>query len=60
MAELKPCPFCGVVPTLEYNTWVKKFWYSCQNEKCGCQPKTYTHTDKGAVARAWNRRTSDA
>lgn len=21
MAELKPCPFCGVVPTIEWEPW---------------------------------------
>lgn len=57
MSELKPCPFCGELPKLEYGNGIKKYWYVCENEKCSCQPLTYAHKNKGVVTRAWNTRT---
>ena len=57
MSRLKPCPFCGELPKLEYGNGIKKYWYVCENEKCPCQPLTYAHKNKGVVTRAWNTRT---
>ena len=57
MAELLPCPFCGALPKFEYGNGIQKYWYTCENEKCPCQPTTYAHKNKGVVTRAWNTRT---
>ena len=57
MAELLSCPFCGALPKLEYGNGIQKYWYTCENEKCPCQPTTYAHKNKGVVTRAWNTRT---
>jgi hypothetical protein len=54
--ELKPCPFCGAIPILEYGNGINKYWISCQNEKCRIQPMTDAHTNKGVIVREWNRR----
>ena len=60
MTELKPCPFCGKTPTIEYGASIKKYWISCTNDKCACAPCTYAHVNKGVVVRAWNSRDNDA
>ena len=54
--ELKPCPFCGAIPILEYGNGIQKWWYTCDNEKCLVQPTTYAYKSKGGAKRAWNRR----
>ena len=59
MIELKPCPFCGEKPIVEYGNGIKKYWISCQNEKCWVQPNTDAHINRGVVVRFWNRRVSD-
>ena len=57
---LKPCPFCGGLPTLKQLIYAgnkkDKFYYVCENPKCSCQPMTYAHILKAVVTRAWNRR----
>ena len=55
-SNLKPCPFCGAIPTLEYGNGINKWWISCQNEKCRIQPTTDAHINKGVVVREWNKR----
>ena len=59
MSELKPCPFCGVVPTVEFGDEIKKYWISCNNPKCRIQPTTDAHTHKSVIVREWNRRGAD-
>lgn len=54
--KLKPCPFCGGQPIVEYGNGIKKYWICCQNEKCRIQPTTDAHKNKGVVTREWNRR----
>lgn len=54
--ELKPCPFCGELPTIEYIEQFKKWWIECRNEKCAFQPFTSLHINKGVLVREWNRR----
>lgn len=60
MGKLALCPFCGALPTLQYGAGIKKYWYSCENDKCPCQPVTYAHQNKGVVKRAWNKRYTEA
>lgn len=60
MTELKPCPFCGKLPTrnCEANIFTNEpmYWISCVNDKCFIQPCTPMYKTKGADARAWNKR----
>ena len=56
MTELKPCPFCGEKPTVEFEQRILKYWICCKNEKCRIQPSTDAHTYIGVVIREWNRR----
>ena len=37
MTELKPCPFCGGKPTVEFDEGIGKHWICCKNEKCRIQ-----------------------
>ena len=55
MAELKPCPFCGVHPVRECLSDGKEY-IICSNANCPCQPMTVAYKSKGAAARLWNRR----
>ncbi len=62
MAELKPCPFCGEVPTMElfidlYHR--KKFGIECRNEDCDIQPMTAWYADEKDCVKDWNRRAED-
>ena len=54
--ELRPCPFCGAIPTLVYEDNFKKWWIACNNDKCMIQPFTSLHINKGVIVREWNRR----
>ena len=57
MAELKPCPFCGVQPIIVHEfgfTLVK-----CNNFECWIVPSTSHYTDKETAFEAWNRRAED-
>ena len=56
MAELKPCPFCGVVPIVKFDNAIKKYWISCNNPKCRVQSMTDAHINKSVIVREWNRR----
>lgn len=56
MSKLKPCPFCGAIPIIEFGNGIKKYWVCCQNEKCRIQPTTDAHKTKGVVVREWNKR----
>lgn len=60
MTKLKPCPFCGVVPTVEFGNGIQKYWISCDNPKCRIQPTTDAHTNKSVIVREWNRRVDNA
>lgn len=58
--ELKSCPFCGEIPTMEYGNGINKYWIGCNNPKCRIQPMTDAHTNKSVVTREWNRRVDNA
>lgn len=55
-SELKPCPFCGKTPIVEFGNGIKKYWISCNNPKCRVQPTTDAHIKKSVITREWNRR----
>lgn len=55
-ALLKPCPFCGTIPTLEQDPITSRFAIFCDHPKCRIQPSTDFHTNRSVVTREWNRR----
>ena len=68
MAELKPCPFCGNHPDLDFHaSGCKRYFddmgvprdtpilYTVKCPWCGCAIGAYESTD-GAIE-SWNRRT---
>ena len=59
MSNVKPCPFCGELPDVEYFDDIKKYWVTCNNPKCRIQPHTDAHASKAVVVREWNRRKED-
>ena len=59
MADLLPCPFCGVRPARLYLISGKEY-IACLNHKCPCQPETAAYKAKGVAARMWDRRTDNA
>ena len=60
MSKLKPCPFCGEIPKIDYGCEyiddIAKYWIQCNNEKCRIRPCTDMHVYKFVVVREWNRR----
>ena len=60
MNNLLPCPFCGKIPEIEELKYMDgrmdKYYVSCKNDKCACEPMTFAHKNKGVVTRAWNKR----
>ena len=55
MTELKKCPFCGEMPTLEqYNNGM--WWIKCENPKCQIAPFTDMNKSRAVIVREWNRR----
>lgn len=56
MSDLKPCPFCGKLPTLELES--SQSWYvHCDNPDCIASPALMSGTKGGAIE-AWNTRPS--
>ena len=55
MAELKPCPFCGGEPFVDYYDYEKygKTYVICCN---GCHAETFERDTPEEAAEAWNRR----
>lgn len=70
MAELKPCPFCGVTPTIEWDAWedispTSGVFVLEANHKSGCFIRAmngFNSTgrmsayNKTVLKDAWNRR----
>ena len=56
MVELKPCPFSGGKPSVEFCEEIRKHWICCKNEKCRIQPSPDAHAYLNVVVREWNRR----
>ena len=54
--ELKPCPFCGEVPTIDKHPTKKYFSISCWDPNCVCMPKTGWYISEEKAAEAWNER----
>ena len=57
--KLKPCPFCGCVPTgeaFEDMFHRIKFGIECKNADCVIQPMTPWFADKEECIEVWNRR----
>ena len=52
--ELKPCPFCGGVPTLEEKDGTNYYRYRVFCEKCAAS-QAWEHIDRIAISR-WNNR----
>jgi len=55
MNELKPCPFCGVVPELMYSR-LTQHHVSCKFEGCLIQPETNCCPNPNDAIAAWNTR----
>lgn len=60
-SDLKPCPFCGVLPAVDHWFNTKKMMYQvrCMNDKCRIKPWTDYHCARSVVVREWNRRAND-
>ena len=54
--KLKPCPFCGGYPNVEYVDDKKRQVYIACSE-CGAELNLYKNLDE--AAEAWNRRFSE-
>ena len=59
--ELKPCPFCGVVPDIreEPNAWYdgdSAFYAMCMNDDCCMCVETEAYLTREEVTKAWNTR----
>ena len=53
--ELKPCPFCGVVPTLSQD-YFGRYDVRCLNTVCEIMPSTRVYDKLEDATAAWNRR----
>lgn len=56
--ELKPCPFCGVVPnirTYRYKYGIR-YYVKCGNRDCDTMPHTFMWEKKQHAIDDWNRR----
>ena len=74
MRELKPCPFCGSLPTLAVcdgsgNYWTKDLTQEvswgrkmthCKFVCCKCGIETKPFLTRRGLFNAWNRRANDA
>lgn len=55
--KIKPCPYCGEEPNLEYfGTSTIRYFYACNNINCPVTPTTAAYKNKGSATRAWNKR----
>jgi len=61
MSKIKPCPFCGCLPTLESEiAWRypsgEVHWVECDSEDCGIWPCTEDYATEEEAITTWNRR----
>ena len=57
MENLKPCPFCGEIPTVTHDAQnCETYVIQCANGECACMPVTWWYLTKEEAIEAWNRR----
>ena len=57
MKELKPCPFCGVIPDkIEKFSDEHGYGVYCENEKCRPDVYTWGHGTAEEAEASWNDR----
>lgn len=54
MSELKPCPFCGEIPSLV--KWGNEWDVECLSVVCAIVPETGLYLTQEEAIEAWNRR----
>lgn len=55
--ELKPCPFCGEIPS--YYQYGIEWCVECRSRECWVVPETALCASKEEAATKWNRRATD-
>ena len=58
--ELKPCPFCGSMPTVTFDKDGKWFFIECSNQNCPILVQGMWHTSGDEAKSEWNRRAENA
>ena len=57
MDKLKPCPFCGEIPTVGCDTFGHGCYHiQCANGECACMPVSWYYPTKEEAIEAWNIR----
>jgi Lar family restriction alleviation protein len=56
---LKPCPFCGEVPIVEYDLNIKLYSVSCHSKKCHICLMTWARRKKQDAIDYWNQRAGE-
>lgn len=60
MKKLKPCPFCGEIPTVVHDTQgYESYDIQCVNGECSCMPVTWCYPTQEEAIEAWNRRAGE-
>lgn len=65
MADLKPCPFCGMKDSIVFITrkgkdgWRDRYSVLCDYEDGGCGAESGWYHDRGEAVAAWNRRAKE-
>lgn len=59
MAELLPCPFCGVEPSVIYDDARKWFYVACVNDDCPIIVQGMWHTNMDEAIEEWNTRAKE-
>ena len=57
MKELKPCPFCGEIPTMTHDIPdCETYVIQCVNGECGCMPVTWGVSYEGRSYRGMEQK----